>query len=147
MHMPKVRKIIGMVVFFFWIVFLAPSPLQAQGVQGPPKPVAPNSVPASWGGVCTYNEVATIQGLQCLIGRILQLATSAIGFAGFVMLIVGSFKYLLSGGNSKGAEDAKNTMTFAIVGLVVALSAFFVLNILADFTGVKSILNFTVPNF
>ncbi len=103
-----------------------------------------------WGDACVYtassNEgiyyVATIAGIQCLIGNLLSIAITVIGLVGFMMLIIGSFRYLLSGGNAKGTEEGKNTITFAVVGLVVALSAFFILNIVAQFTGVKSILNF-----
>ena len=109
-----------------------------------------------WTGVCvreytdragqTY-QVATIQGLQCLIGNLLMIAVAGIGLAGFVMMLVGAFTYLRSGGNSKGIEESKSTITYAIIGLVVSLSAYFVLNIISQFTGIKSILNFSFPVF
>jgi len=102
-------------------------------------------VTQAWTGVCVEGDVATIQGFQCLVGNILQIGVAGVGLAGFVMMIVGAFKYLLSGGNAKGVDDGKKTMTYAIGGLVVALSAFFILNIIADFTGVDTILNFTIP--
>lgn len=98
-----------------------------------------------WTEVCVEGDVATIQGFQCLVGNILQIGVAGVGLAGFVMMIVGAFRYLLSGGNAKGIDDGKKTMTYAIGGLVVAVSAFFILNIIADFTGVDTILNFTIP--
>jgi hypothetical protein len=100
-----------------------------------------------WGAdFCTHDGVATIQGLQCLIGNVLTVAVTGIGFAGFVMMIVASFHYLLSGGNSKGKETARNTITFAVIGVVVAVSAFIILNLIAAFTGVESILEFVIPD-
>lgn len=113
-------------------------------------------VPTGWSAIggCVVKEtdsnnvqysVATIQGAQCLIANILSVAITAIGLAGFVMFIIGSFNYLLSGGNSKGVEGARNTFTFAVVGLVVALSAIIILRIVAGFTGVQGILNFHIP--
>lgn len=96
-------------------------------------------------GVCVQNGVATIQGIQCLVGNVLSVAVSGIGLAGFVMLIVGAFRYLLSGGNSKGTEEGRQTITFAVAGIVLALSAYIILKLVADFTGVQSILNFTIP--
>jgi hypothetical protein len=124
--------------FLFTISFIAVSvlpgiatPVQAQG--------------KAWSGVCVNNGVATIQGFQCLLGNVLSVAVSGIGLIGFVMLIIGSFRYLLSGGNAKGVEGGRNTMTFAIVGLVVALASFMILQLVANFTGVKSILNFRIP--
>jgi hypothetical protein len=119
------------------VVFLATaSPAAAQGTQ-------------AWTGVCTETGnpygVATIQGFQCLVGNLLQVAVSGIGLAGFAMLIVGAFRYMLSGGNAKGIDEGKNTMTYAIVGLVVSISAYFILRLISDFTGVRSIMNFMIP--
>ena len=111
----------------------------------PPSVSAQMAGPQKWAGDCVEDGVATIQGLRCMVANILSIAITAIGFAGFVMLIIGSFRYLFSGGNSKGTETAKNTITFAVIGLVVALSSFVILNLIAEFTGVKTILNFVIP--
>ncbi len=92
-------------------------------------------------------DVATIQGLQCAVANVLSIAITGIGLVGFVMMIIGSFRYLLSGGNQKSTDSARQTLTFAVVGLVVALSAFIILNIIVAFTGIDSILNFDVPDF
>lgn len=102
----------------------------------------------AWSDVCvdTVNtDVATIQGLQCLIANVLSVALTLIGIAGFIMLVVGSMRWMLSGGNAQNVEKAKNTMTFAVVGLIVGLSSFIILNLVAEFTGVRSILQFTIP--
>ncbi len=103
---------------------------------------------SAWSGVCVGgddNDVATIQGLECLIANVFQVILTVIGLAGFVMMIVGAFRWLVSGGNTKGVESARNTITFAVVGLVVALSAFIVLNLIASFTGVNVITSFVIP--
>jgi len=105
-----------------------------------------------WVGVCVdyapdrVADVATIQGIQCLLGNVLSVAITGLGIIGFVMLIVGSFRYLLSGGNAKGTEGGRNTITFAIIGLVLALSSYIILKLISDFTGVTGILNFHIPN-
>lgn len=111
------------------------------------------NAPQDWENVegCTIDGVATIQGLQCLLGNVLTVAITVIGLAAFVMLIFGAFGYMLSGGNSKGTENARNTITFAIVGIVVALSAFIILNLIANFTGLNgeggslNITRFVIP--
>ncbi|MFZ1721062.1 MAG: hypothetical protein WAU07_01000 [Microgenomates group bacterium] len=103
---------------------------------------------SAWSGVCVGgedNDVATIQGLECLIGNVFQVILTVIGLSGFVMMIIGAFKWLVSGGNAKGVESARNTITFAVVGLVVALSAFIILNLIAAFTGVNVITSFVIP--
>jgi len=126
----------------------------ASAFAAPAVPAAP-ATGGGWSSACVVEgfgsdgdkfTVATIQGAQCILANILSIAVSGIGLIGFVMFLIGSFTYLLSGGNSKGTEGARNTFTYAVVGLVVALSAVIILRIIASFTGVQSILNFHIPS-
>jgi len=96
---------------------------------------------------CVYGNsrgVATIQGFRCLIGNVLSVAMTVIGLVGFVMLIYGSFRFMLSGGQSEGIKKARGTITFVVAGIVLALSAFVILNLIAQFTGVQNITNFNL---
>jgi hypothetical protein len=52
----------------------------------------------------------------------------AIGFVSVVMLIIGGFRYVLSNGNEKSVSGAKDTILYAIIGVVVALLAFAIIN-------------------
>jgi hypothetical protein len=69
-----------------------------------------------------------------------------VGLAAFIMLIISAFRILLSGGNSQNVEKAQKSITYAIVALVVAVSAFVILNLVAEFTGVETILKFSIPS-
>lgn len=51
-----------------------------------------------------------------------------VGIIAVVMLIIGGVKYLLSGGDAKKVTDAKNTVLYAIIGLVIAFLAFAIVN-------------------
>lgn len=111
------------------------------------KPVQAQTSP--WDGVCVSQfdpEVATIQGLQCLLANVLSVFLTILGITGFIMLVVGSMRWLLSGGNSQNVDKAGKTMTFSVVGLVVALCSFIILRLVAQFTGVDTILDFTIPS-
>lgn len=44
------------------------------------------------------------------------------------MLIIGGIRYVISGGDSKKVTDAKNTVLYAIIGLVIAFLAFAIVN-------------------
>ncbi len=97
-----------------------------------------------WTGGCVGNaanetDVATIQGIECLVGNALAIGTTAVGIASFVMLLVGAFLYLTSGGNPKGTEAGQKTLTFAVIGIVVSLTGIIALNFISSFTGVDSI--------
>jgi len=89
-------------------------------------------------------EVATFRGIECLLANVLNVAVTFVGLAAFVMVIYGAFLYLTSGGSSKGTEAGKQALTYAIIGIVVALMAFWILNLIATFTGVSGILNFSL---
>ena len=95
---------------------------------------------------CVNDGVATIQGIACLITNVFSVAITMLGLVIFVMFLVGSFYYLLSGGNAQTVEKAKKTFTFAVVGLIVALSAFIILNLIAVFTGIDLITKFVIPS-
>lgn len=95
-------------------------------------------------GIEGADDVATIQGLGCLIGNVLSVALTIIGMLALLMFIAASFRYMTSGGNSKSTEQAKNTITYAIAGIIVALSAFILLNLITNFTGVN-VSQFIIP--
>ena len=50
------------------------------------------------------------------------------GFVSVVMLIIGGFRYVLSNGNEKSVTAAKDTILYAIIGVVIALLAFAIIN-------------------
>lgn len=93
----------------------------------------------------TEGEVATIQCFECIILQILHIAVRLAGIAVFIMLIIGGFKYLTSGGDSKAAESARKTITYAILGLVLILLSWFILRFIETFTGV-TVTQFTFPS-
>lgn len=51
-----------------------------------------------------------------------------VGVIAVIMLIIGGIKYVVSGGDSKKVTDAKNTVLYAIIGLVIAFLAFAIVN-------------------
>ena len=51
-----------------------------------------------------------------------------VGAVAVLMLIVGGLRYVLSGGNSSNVESAKNTIFYAIIGIVVAILAYAIVN-------------------
>ena len=51
-----------------------------------------------------------------------------VGIIAVIMLIIGGIKYVISGGDSKKVTDAKNTVLYAIIGLVIAFLAFAIVN-------------------
>jgi len=98
-------------------------------------------------GMCVNEEgVATIQGIACLIANTLSISLTLIGITGFIMLVIGSLRWMVSGGNSQNVDKAKKTITFAIVGLILAVSSYLIINLIAQFTGVNIITEMIIPS-
>ena len=51
-----------------------------------------------------------------------------VGIIAVIMLIIGGIRYVISGGDSKKVTDAKNTVLYAIIGLVICFLAFAIVN-------------------
>jgi type IV secretory pathway VirB2 component (pilin) len=58
----------------------------------------------------------------------LNLFSAVVGIIAVVMIIVGGIKYITSGGDSGNVTSAKNTILYAIVGIVVAFLAYAAVN-------------------
>lgn len=79
---------------------------------------------------CLVNGVPTLKCLEVVTGNLLFMTNAFILLVIFIMFVIGSFKYLTSLGDQGKMESAKGTFTWAVVGLVVYLSAYLILNII-----------------
>jgi ABC-type Fe3+ transport system permease subunit len=61
--------------------------------------------------------------LNNTIKTVLNLLSAIIGVLSVVMIMVGGFRYVTSGGRDDSVKSAKNTITYALIGLVVASTA------------------------
>jgi len=94
-------------------------------------------------GVKDADDVATIGGFDNLFNNIIIVVLQIAAVVLFIMIIVGGFKYITSGGNPKLAESAKHTLTYAILGMILVAAAFLVLQFIETFTGAP-VTNFSV---
>lgn len=70
--------------------------------------------------------------INSLLRKIINIASLIVGFVAVIMIIVGGFRYITSGGSDTGVTGAKNTILYAIIGLIIVavsqLLVHFVLN-------------------
>jgi len=55
--------------------------------------------------------------------RIINVALGFLGIIAVVIVLVGGFKYMVSGGNEEKTTEAKNLIVAGIIGLAIILSA------------------------
>lgn len=88
--------------------------------------------------------VPTLGALEGLFERLLAAVFGAAGILLFVMIVVGGFQFITSGGDPKKLEGAKNTLTYAFIGVVMTALAFLLLVLLSRITGNTNLLNFEI---
>jgi hypothetical protein len=88
---------------------------------------------------------ATLSDLEIYFSRFVSVAIEFGGIVLFVMLLIGGFNYLTSGGNPQQAEAAKKTITYAIFGIVLLAMSFLILKLIQEFTGVN-VTEFKITN-
>lgn len=81
-------------------------------------------------------DVATIADLGGIIKNLFGYALGLAGIVLFILLLVGGFQFITSGGDPKAADGAKKTITSAIIGLIVILVSYIILVIIKNITGV-----------
>lgn len=70
--------------------------------------------------------VAT-EKVNSTIATVINIFSLVVGVVSVIMIIIGGLRYIISGGDSGNVQSAKNTILYAIIGLVVvALSQFIV---------------------
>ena len=83
----------------------------------------------------TVDGVATIGSLLPLFKNAVTGVTAFAGVVLFIIIVMSGFTFLFSGGDAKKLEKAKNSFTYAIIGLVVIVSAYLILQLIGMFTG------------
>lgn len=58
-----------------------------------------------------------------LTRKIINIFSIVIGTVSVIMIIFGGFRYIVSGGDSSATKAAKDTIMYAVIGLVVVLFA------------------------
>ncbi|HPN67824.1 MAG TPA: hypothetical protein PLZ62_04160 [bacterium] len=87
-----------------------------------------------------FQKTSSEVGFLDIIGFVLYLGRNLIGIAGFIAIIymmIGGFSIMYSGGNQDQVQKGKNTLTYAIFGFIVAVTAFLLVTSLMKYlTGI-----------
>lgn len=71
-----------------------------------------------------------------IISTVINTLSAAVGIAAVIMIVVGGFRYITSGGDTTKVGSAKNTILYALIGLIiVALAQVIVHFVLVKATG------------
>lgn len=74
------------------------------------------------GNACNQNPLTVV------FANLANTLTFIVGAVSVIMIIIGGLRYAIAQGDSKAVEAAKNTILYAVIGVVVAIVAFGVVN-------------------
>jgi|SRR5581483_955464 len=95
---------------------------------------------------CLESGVATLSCLPILFQNVVSGLIIVAGLVALSFIIYAGYKYIFSSGDPKKIDEAKHTITYGIIGLLVVLLSFFILNLIATLTGTPCISQFGFSN-
>ena len=122
MVQPKQTKVATMLAGLNQLALLVMtfSPLQANAATCADKTID--------GGIACGSSTGAGSDLLLNVRTITNTLLIGVGIVSVIMLIIGGFRYAFSQGNEKAVSGAKDTIIYAIIGLIVAIVAFAVVN-------------------
>jgi len=89
-----------------------------------------SSNPAACGVYCA--DPGNETELMDTVTNIINLIIFVVGVVAVIMLVIGGVQYTMSQGDATQVKKAKDTILYAIIGLVVAILAFAIVNFVLD---------------
>lgn len=97
--------------------------------------LAQNPLQGGMTGLQSYFGTGGLSGQTSLSNLIVEVVRLLLLFAGgvaIVFVIIGGYYYITSGGNEETAEKGKKTLINAIIGIVVIVLAYAIINVIAN---------------
>lgn len=129
--MQKIKK--KLVILAAALSLLAPAAL-AMPVNAAPNPVQQDiqdslacgsnvDITATPNANCSKVDATTGSSLNDKVKKFLNILSAVVGVVAVIMIIYGGFRYVASGGKQESVTSAKNTILYAIVGLIIVALA------------------------
>lgn len=83
------------------------------------------------------SEVKSLFGEGGIFKKIVNIFLFIVGSVSVIMIIYGGIRYVTSSGASEGVTSAKNTILYAVVGLIISILAYAIVNFVLDSFGVQ----------
>ena len=92
-----------------------------------------------WGGCVDPNGVATLRCVPIVFGNLISAALIFAGSVAGFFLLWGSIKMVMSGGDPKQLGEARQIITYALIGVVLVLLSFAIIFFISYITKVDCI--------
>lgn len=130
------KKIIKAITLKLFVLGLLAAPLAFSGASAVVSAEEPNIQKNLCGGAdnlqfgdpsnCSSLEQDATDNVNDLVTDIINIFSVVVGIVAVIMIIIGGFRYIVSGGDSGNVTNAKNTILYALIGLVIVALAQFI---------------------
>jgi hypothetical protein len=90
------------------------------------------------GTECNIEFKGGINDTWIIVANVVEILIQAVGYVAVGFIIFGGFKYITSQGEAAGVTAAKQTITRAVVGLVISIVSVLILNVIVNVFGLKT---------
>lgn len=97
-------------------------------------------------GCVTPEGAATLNCLPALFKNIIDWLLAFAGTAALFFIIFSGIRIITSGGDAKQLDEARKSLAFAVLGLILILLSFLIINLVSTVTGVDCIRKFGFTN-
>ncbi|HEY5550158.1 MAG TPA: pilin [Candidatus Saccharimonadales bacterium] len=119
--MKKIKNLLILAVTSLALIFnLAPNLAYAQN---PAKGAIQCGVNAGAGQTGCAPDPNATSSLNTTISRVINILSIVVGIVAVIMLIYGGFRYITSAGDTTRVASAKNTILYALIGLIIVALA------------------------
>lgn len=131
--MKEICKNFILILCFVFLAFSSPGAIYAIG---------------EWQTGCgtTLSEPPTIQEIGCVFVRLINVVMSLSAGVGILGLIISGIRFYTAQGDPKGIAQAKLTLTFAILGFILAIGSYAVIVLIGRLLGIILIPGFIIPS-
>jgi len=108
------------------------------------------AAPAAPKNICPTNQFASLCQLKLsegglIVGRVVTILLVFAILIALIFLIWGGIRWIMSSGDKSKLEGARGTVIGATVGLIIALSAYFFLNVITYLFTNTTITDLSIP--
>lgn len=86
----------------------------------------------------------TVSGI---VSGAISLAMLVVAIVFFFILILGGLRWVMSEGDQKNVEAARNQITNALIGLAIVFAAFAIMKLIETIFGISLLGGITIPTF
>lgn len=85
------------------------------------------------GGDSGFSEETTSSSVFEIIGSIVNVLLSTLGIIFTILILYAGYNWMIAGGDESKIEKAKNTLTRAVIGLIIVVSSWAIWMFIAEY--------------